>query len=105
MTIGFFFGSFFGHTTLAAAWAALGPGPIGWRVPLSLVCTDAGLEHVKEVKQLHWLDLRGTTVADAGLEFLRGLTQLQELKLRGSQVTDAGVNELQKALPNCAIHH
>ena len=29
VTIGFFFGSFFGHTTLAAAWAALGPGPIG----------------------------------------------------------------------------
>jgi len=37
VNIGFFFGSFFGHTTLAAAWAALGPGPIGWRVPLSLV--------------------------------------------------------------------
>ena len=37
VTVGFFFGSCFGHTTLAAAWAALGPGPIGWRVPLSLV--------------------------------------------------------------------
>lgn len=33
---GFFIGSFFGQTTLAAAWAALGPGPIRWRIPLSL---------------------------------------------------------------------
>ncbi len=35
--IGFFLGSVFGHTTLAAAWAALGPGRVWWRVPLSLV--------------------------------------------------------------------
>jgi len=37
VTIGFFFGTFFGYTTLAAAWAALGPGPLMCRVPLSLV--------------------------------------------------------------------
>jgi hypothetical protein len=35
VTIGFFLGSVFGQTTLAAAWAALGPAPIAWRVPLS----------------------------------------------------------------------
>jgi hypothetical protein len=37
VSIGFFFGSFFGQATLAAAWTALGPGPIGWRIPLSAV--------------------------------------------------------------------
>jgi hypothetical protein len=37
VTIGFFLGSVFGQTTLAAAWAALGPGWIAWRIPLSLV--------------------------------------------------------------------
>ena len=37
VSIGFFFGTFFGQTTLAAAWAALGPGPFRWRLPLSLV--------------------------------------------------------------------
>jgi hypothetical protein len=37
VTIGFFLGSVFGHTTLAAAWAALGPGRIAWRIRLSLV--------------------------------------------------------------------
>jgi hypothetical protein len=30
-------GAFFGQTTLASAWAALGPGPLRWRLPLSLV--------------------------------------------------------------------
>ncbi len=37
VTIGFFLGSVFGQATLAAAWAALGPGLIVWRIPLSLV--------------------------------------------------------------------
>jgi hypothetical protein len=37
VSIGFFIGSLFGQATLAAAWTALGPGPIRWRIPLSLV--------------------------------------------------------------------
>jgi hypothetical protein len=37
VSIGFVVGSFFGQATLAAAWTALGPGPIRWRIPLSLV--------------------------------------------------------------------
>lgn len=35
--LGYFFGSLFGHATLAAAWAAFGPGWLIWRMPLSLV--------------------------------------------------------------------
>jgi hypothetical protein len=35
--IGYCFGSLFGHATLSAAWAALGPGRLLWRLPLSLV--------------------------------------------------------------------
>ena len=35
--IGYFFGSMFAHTTLAAAWNAFGPGPLVWRLPLSQV--------------------------------------------------------------------
>ena len=34
--LGYFFGSLFGHTTLAAAWAAFGPGKLLWRGPLSV---------------------------------------------------------------------
>lgn len=37
MSLGYFFGSLFGHATLAAAWAAFGPGRLLWRIPLSLV--------------------------------------------------------------------
>jgi len=33
------------------------------------------------------------------------LTRLQELNLNGTKVTDAGGTRLQKALPNCKIHH
>ena len=34
--LGYFLGSLFGHATLAAAWTALGPGKLAWRVPLSI---------------------------------------------------------------------
>jgi hypothetical protein len=37
MGIGYFFGTMFSHTTLAAAWNAFGPLPLVWRLPLSLV--------------------------------------------------------------------
>jgi hypothetical protein len=33
----FMFGTLFGQTTLAASWTALGPGPLRWRLPLSLL--------------------------------------------------------------------
>lgn len=35
--IGYFLGSLFAHATLAAAWTALGPGPLAYRVPLSIL--------------------------------------------------------------------
>jgi hypothetical protein len=35
--VGLFWGTMFGHTTLAAAWSAFGPGPLVVRLPLSLV--------------------------------------------------------------------
>jgi hypothetical protein len=38
VTIGAVFGTLFGLATLAGAWAALGPGWLVWRQPLSLVC-------------------------------------------------------------------
>jgi len=39
LSLAFMFGSLFGHTTVAAAWAALGPGRLIGRVPLSLAWT------------------------------------------------------------------
>lgn len=37
IVMGLIFGSLFGHTSVAAGWAALGPGRLTWRVPLSLL--------------------------------------------------------------------
>jgi hypothetical protein len=62
--------------------------------PLNSRVTDAGLEHLKGLTQLEWLDLMDTPVTDAGLEHLKGLTQLQELYLGGTKVTDAGLDYL-----------
>jgi hypothetical protein len=36
LSIGFMVGTLFSQPTLAAAWTALGPGPLLWRLPLSL---------------------------------------------------------------------
>lgn len=35
--MGYFFGTVFGHGTLAAAWTAFGPLPLLWRLPLALL--------------------------------------------------------------------
>ena len=56
--------------------------------------TDAGLEHLRGLRQLQVLDLDNTQVTDAGLEHLRGLTQLRWLYLDNIGVTDAGVKQL-----------
>ena len=37
VALGYFLGSLFGHTTLAATWTAFGPGRLVWRLPLSLI--------------------------------------------------------------------
>ena len=56
--------------------------------------TDAGLEHLKGLTQLHRLNLWHTEVTDAGLEHLKGLTQLRTLELGQTNVTDAGLERL-----------
>ncbi len=59
--------------------------------------TDAGLEHLKGLRQLQRLGLSGTQVSDAGLERLKGLTQLLGLSFYNStQVSDAGLAYLNR---------
>jgi hypothetical protein len=66
-------------------------------------CTDAGLENLKGLSNLQFLDLVNTDVTDAGLEHLKGLSQLNRLDLWDTKVTKEGVRKLRKALPNCFI--
>jgi hypothetical protein len=80
-------------------------GKPGIRVNLGfLPVTDAGLERLKGLARLRWLDLERTRVTDAGLECLKGLTQLRRLDLWDTQVTEAGVEGLQGALPDTRIY-
>jgi hypothetical protein len=56
--------------------------------------TDAGLEHLGGLNELHDLDLAGCTgVTDKGLDYLKGMP-LQRLILHGVRVTDAGLAKL-----------
>jgi len=57
--------------------------------------TDAGLEHLKGLTGLQRLDLLWTKTTDAGLEHLRALTKLQYLNLYATQVTDAGLEQVE----------
>jgi kynurenine formamidase len=61
------------------------------------------LEHLKNLRQLEKLHLRGTHVTDAGLHHLEGMTNLDELDLTNTKVTAAGVETLRKSLPACKI--
>ena len=56
--------------------------------------TDAGLEHLKGLNQLQYLDLTQAKVTDAGLKNLKGLNKLLHLSLISTGVTDAGLDNL-----------
>jgi hypothetical protein len=56
--------------------------------------TDAGLAHVKDLRQLRTLVLDGSSVTDAGLANLEGLTTLRWLALNKTHITDAGLVHL-----------
>lgn len=55
---------------------------------------DAGLEHLKRLTKLEFLDLGDSSVSDAGLECLEGLTTLEYLYLAQTQASDAGMEHL-----------
>ena len=68
-----------------------------------LSLNDAGLEHLKGLKNLRILSLVGTQITDAGLESLKDLENLQELYVAGTKVTEDGVKKLTEALPKLKI--
>ena len=70
--------------------------------------TDAGLEQLKDLTQLRWLDLGGTRITDVGLEHLKGLTQLEVLSLDGTEVDHgrrAGAPQGLDATPELDLWH
>jgi len=65
--------------------------------------TDAGIAHLRELRELRALSLSGTQVTDGALAHVSALRSLEVLDLTGTQVTDEGVEGLHQALPNCRI--
>ena len=63
--------------------------------------TDNGLKHLKKLKNLHGLGLRGTQVTDAGLKDIKDLP-LIDLVLGQTKVTDGGLKEL-RGLKNLVV--
>ncbi len=90
--------------------------------------TDRGLPNVKQLTELKSLSIAGTKITDdaakfypPGLEILyverTGVTDrflsdlatqtpnLKRLDLKGTKVSLAGIQEFQRKLPNCEVHH
>lgn len=65
--------------------------------------SDAGMEHLKGLKNLRFLSLAFTPITDAGLKPLHDLANLQTLNLWSCRVTDQGVKELQEKLPKVQV--
>jgi hypothetical protein len=47
----------------------------------------------------------GTQVGDAGLEHLKGLKNLRNVYAENTNVTLAGATELKKSRPDCFVRH
>jgi serine/threonine protein kinase len=67
-----------------------------WRVTRILLganqqISDDGMERLKGLTDLHWLDLNWTRVSDVGLEQVKQLTGLTHLYLADTRVSDAGL--------------
>ena len=70
--------------------------------------TDAGLAHLRELKQLSHLNFDAQHITDEGMRHLGGITSLQFLHLMPPrQVTDAGVRHLAglKELTHLSLFH
>lgn len=75
---------------------------------LSLTYTsvsDKGLARIATLPSLRTLHLTGVPITDASLDSLAHAPWLREIYIRWTKVTPEGVERLQRALPNCQLHH
>lgn len=64
---------------------------------------DAGLMHLKDMKDLEYLNLYATSVTDAGLKHLEGLSNLKKLYVWQSKVTKEGMKALEGKIAGLKI--
>jgi aryl carrier-like protein len=66
--------------------------------------TDAGLDSIKALNALEYLNLYGTEVTDEGLKKLAGLKNLKKLYLWQTKVTSGAVEEFKKSAKDCDVN-
>jgi hypothetical protein len=71
----------------------------GWQVSRGGFAILSRLTHLRE------LVLSDTPISDAELVHLEELRELEDVWLFSTHVSSAGVERLQRAIPNCRIHH
>src|SRR5262245_17660768 len=87
--------AFWGGFQVAGVVKKLPPPAVPCALDLSYPgVTDADLDELAGLENLHVLTLRYSKVTDAGLKKLAGPKNLRNLDLRITQVTDAGLKEL-----------
>jgi hypothetical protein len=65
--------------------------------------TDRGVEHLRNLKALHTLQLQFTGITDQGLTHLENLPRLRSLDLRGTGVSAVGKEEFAARHPRCRV--
>ena len=65
--------------------------------------TDGGIEHLKGLAHLSWLNLEHTQISDQGLIDLKGLTNLQRLSIVGTKASLDPDRRTKRALPGVEI--
>jgi len=64
----------------------------------------SGLMVLATLPELYWLDLESTNLTDAGVVHLKELKQVKSMHLSSTRLSLEGVTELLESLPNCRIH-
>ncbi len=79
---------------------------IPWAIDFSKCAkkpSDDDLACLASLDQLTSVDLSGSPITDAGIEHLKGLCYLSYVNCKGTNVTAKGAEELHRLLPNAAI--
>lgn len=63
--------------------------------------SDKSIELLRDLPKLNRLDLENTKITDATLLLAEKLPQLKSLSVHGTKVTDAGLRRFDKARPDC----
>ena len=66
--------------------------------------TDAGLAHIKDLKQIERLSLQFTGITDAGLGYAEHLPNLRFLDVRGTKIDPGTVDRFRQAHPDCKVY-